>query len=357
MFSYALASSLIAFIATAGAIPLFRSLSRPFQSDRNAESPQVAPAPRAAGAGVLFGVMISLFYLDSSPGSATELLVAGLILVLIGSWLERTSPRHLSPAGHFAIETLASAIVVIVLLFFVSPAEAIQWSLVTFLLILMVVVTPLAVSRLERSALATAALPAAVVLIQLLLLALISALDANDMGGSALHKDIRIIVLPTAGGLIAALIYLSRMPWRSHIGTTTGLATRLCLGLVVSWGALSLAAGFSAQETRAAPLLWVLALPVFELVRSHALPALRSLLRKTTTMSDYAPSGIGYPPASMCIFALILGATGIVLRHLDVPGFWSMLGLIPALFAYLAVPALMPTAARNESSGLVGPQS
>ena len=356
MFSFAFASVLIAFVVTAGAIPLCRSFMERCASRGSAEE-AVPPVPKVAGAGMLFSVFIALFYLDSSPGSATELLVAGVFLVLVGSWLGRPGAEHSIQGGAFGYELAASAIVGLGLML-AMPLVPVPWSLGSIVLLGMAMMTPAAISFLSRSPLATPALPAGIALIQLLLLALLGALGAHDMDELAQYKDFRIVALPTIGALIGALIYLCRMPWRAEAEVFTGVVTRLCLGLVVIWGAVGLGVGPGADNERTAALAWILAAPVFELLRRFAVAALMGLLPDDGVARDgYALATAGHSPTSIGIFALMLGGTGIVLWHLQVPAFWSALALVPAFMVYLIAPLLLPSWASSHPSSMVDAQS
>ena len=356
MFSFAFASVLIAFVVTAGAIPLYRSfLQRSASHDRDEEV--LKPVPKVAGAGMLFGVFMALFYLDSSPGSATELLVAGVFLVLVGSWLGRPGAEHSNHGWVFGYELGASAIIGLGLMLAMSLGP-IHWSLGSIVLLAMAMMTPAAISLLSRSPLATPALPAGIALIQLLLLALLGALGAHDMEELAQYKDFRIIALPTIGALIGALIYLCRMPWRTEAEVSTGVVTRLCLGLVVTWGAVGLGIGPGADNERTAALSWILAAPVFELLRRYAVAALTGIFPDDGVARDrYAAANAGHSPASIGIFALMLGGIGIVLWHLQVPGVWSVLALAPAFMVYSIAPLLLPSLASSHPSSMVDAQS
>lgn len=334
MYYEAIISVAIAFFAAAGAIPLLKNWLR---KDPAQGGGQGAPlVPRVAGIGMLFGVFISLFYVGSGPLEATALLVTGAFLAVCGAWLAWRGGKAASQGQSFGYELCASIVAVASLLLWM-PLAAVVWSAGTLVLAAMAMVTPAAMSYLGRAPSSTPALPAAVALAQLLLLVLLGLLGARNGASAAYGEAFALIALPVIGAQMGALIYLSRTPWRHHAAISSDVATLLCLGLVLAWGAVRLGLVPEAPSTgaingRTGAILWVLAVPVFELLCRCA----AAYLPGTGAQTRAAPS-----TASMCIFALIFGGLGILLWRLRVPEPWTLLALVLAFMVYALAPVLM----------------
>jgi hypothetical protein len=291
MFSFV--SIVIAFIATAGAIPLCRNLVGRLRGRADDDLQRVAPP--VAGAGILFGIFIALFYFGSDPHGA----VTSVFDVL-------ASPsRNLLLAG-------------------------------------MALLTPVAVFLLGRPQGSGQALPLGLALVQLLLLSVFGALVAPDPTTWTPYKGFETVALPTIGALMAALIYLCRTPWRATPNISVGIATRVFVGLLVAWGALMIGAAPWAQAERTAALLWILAVPLFELLHRYLAASIRrpGLLPK-------------HSPASILIFALAAGGVGIALWHMHVAAASLQLALLPALLIYVAAPKLMLPWKRHREPAVV----
>ena len=335
MYYETIISVAIAFFAAAGAIPLLKNWFR--KDPAPGEEPEGPWVPRVAGIGILFGIFISLFYVGPGPLGATGLLVAGTFLAACGVWLVRRGGKAASEGPSLGYE-LGASIVAVASLVFWMPLAGVVWTPVTLVLAAMALVTPAAMSFLGRAPSSTPALPPAVALVQLLLLVLLGLLDARHGAPAPYGETFAIVALPVIGALMGALIYLCRMPWRRHSAIASDVATLLCLGLVLAWGALRLglvpeAPGTGATNGRTGAILWVLAVPVFELLRRCAAAYLQGTAAETSA---------GQSPASMCIFTLILGGVGILLWRLRVPEHWTLLALILAFLVYALAPVFMP---------------
>ncbi len=371
MISYV--SLLIAFVATAGAIPICNALVRKRIQREGAAAIEGPVTPRVAGAGIIAGVLIALFYLEPTPALSVAPLLAAMALVVSGAWLQ----RHLLKAqpgrnvDRWYLRESAAAVAAAALIFLPNAAQLPSFLLDGGLALpLAALVTPLALSLLGRPREVTPALPLGVALVQILMLtsfaAVISAGVASPAHGSAFPTSgFPSLALPTMGALMAALVYLCRTPWRAAGVITAGTGTRLCLGLLVAWGALRLRGDLEIVYERDAVLLWILAVPVFEIVRRCSVAIIDAVVR---SMADGVTSGVAggivpsvpvspeyqrvvMPSASPLVIVgatLAAGLVGLVLAHLQVSYRFSVFGLLPAMLIYLSAPMLVQ--ARNRAS-------
>lgn len=303
-------SFLLAFFATAGAIPLCRSMRKRFEA-----SAQVLPVeapPVVAGAGMMVGILIALFYVPTDGSDA----LSGIL-------------------------DLASA----------PPVGT--------LLLILVIMTPLAAYFVGRPKGNSPALTSGLALVQLLFLliiVLISRIGAPGEGAdtirNALHGFTNVAV-PTTGALVAALIYLCPAPWRPHALVSVGGVTRIYLGLLVAWGTLAIAnlglagpsGGVSPSPLRdSSYLLWILVVPAFELLNRWLI----------------APSRYGrllppHHPLAIIAFTVIGGGASLAVWHLRLTGFWLEAAILPALLAYLLSQRFIsPSGLARHQSAIVG---
>lgn len=357
MFSMAFASVLLALFATAGAISIVRSLSRRSASKRDETPGVVVPErPAVGGLGILFGVLITLFYVNADVPGARALLVAGAVLSVIATGSRRWFTRSQSSVS--LSDLTAGAVAVGAVLLFVGTFAKPDSSAGT-VLVLMTLLTPAAVPVLLRSSAASNAVPIGIVLIQLLLLLAFVGLALEGGVVAALPSDVLNVALPLIGALLGALLYIWPMPWRGSAAISTGAATCLGLGLIVAWATARVGFGWLAPEHGfAAYLPWVLAVPVFEWLRWHVALAILRLspahgvpgAPPTSGASEHprVPPGF-YPAWSLYLFAIVLGCAGIALWLSNSPA-WSVWGLIPAWLAYCMTPLLLrPTSGETAS--------
>lgn len=357
MYSMALASVLLALFATAGAISMVRSFSRRSASKRDETPGVIVPErPAVGGLGMLFGVLITLFYVNAEVRDAQALLAAGAFLALVATWARRWFSRSQSSVSLCDLAAGAAALCA-VLLYMRSLAA--PGSSPGTLLVVMLLMTPAAVPVLLRSSATSSALPIGIVLVQLLLLLVFVGLAHEGGIATVMPTDVLNVALPLVGALVGALLYIWPMPWRGSAAISTGVATCLCLGLVVAWATARVGFGWLPPERDiTAYLPWILAVPVFEWLRWHvALVVLRlsgghgvSVVPSAPGASESRPVPPGFYPAwSLYLFAIVLGAAGIALWLSGSPA-WSVWGLVPAWLAYCMTPLLLrPTAGEAAS--------
>lgn len=358
MLSYHVGSLLVAVFASAGAIPLIRSAYLILRRKRAEEW-----APEVAGFGVAIGSSVSIFYLGSITSEPWGLLLAFGAIGLIGVgrlWhrADEVSLRSASRLPGVAVVSLFS----VALLILPVPLLTLEWSIAKVMLFIWILITPFALHSLHswRGENGAGALPVSVVVCQILLLLVVGIEGESGAPGSAALSLFAAVAVPVSGALVGSLLYLYPMPWRRKAAVSAGIATPLCLGTLVSWGAVQL--GFdSTQNSAAGPvaLLWILSGPVFELFRRTAVGGLPvfSSGRRSSVAAGRMSRHAEHNPTSIVVSAVIFGVIGILLLRLRVPEAWALLALLPALVAYMLAPVLLDFRDGRAPPTLIEPQN
>lgn len=353
MGTFALASLVIGLFGTLGAIHLMRMLlsARSGTPAPDSITPSSGAIQRSAGGlGMLMGIAIASFYMDPWPYSAKGLVYASMFFVLTGAWLERKGRLEQKPF----IMVVCGLVGTLVSTWFALDYldwEQVIWSVGFVLLLCSALLAPFATAMLPQASRATPALPSLLVLVEIALLLLFGAVTAVEADRRALFEEFAVVAMPAVGAILACLIYVARMPWRAKPAVLVGLGSHMALGLLVAWGALRLGARSAGGAGATTALLWLTAVPLFELVRGFIAWCAKRCLFDTLLgpWSVHAPAlrrfveGTGYSTASTCAFAILMGLVGLGLWRLDVSGFGITLGLLPAFALYMVgstVPAV-----------------
>lgn len=344
----AFASLLIAFVAAAGAVPLLRDLLRG------------KPAVRSAGGvAISLGVLVAAFYSDPWPTSDHGLVFGAAALVGAGLWLDHRSGLTTVQPMRRLFDVAGSVVAAIFLFAYLDPGH-VTWSVGFILLVLACLLLPIAISALDRLPTATPALPAAMVLVQLLLMILFGAAHADGGERYSLYAEFAIVALPVIGALLGCLVYLSSMPWRPQAGIAIGVGGLLALGFVVAWGSLRLGSITAEVRGGTTALLWLVAVPLFELVReAMARLALglsrRALLREATGLRRWLQTvrAAHYSPLALVLCQALLGLAGLGLCVLGTSGYLLTLALLALAGVYMVLPVLMATASQASDNRLI----
>ena len=343
MSAYAVSSIILAFFATAGAIPLLRVMPQLVRGGADGEGAPLPgnPRPRIAGAGVFFGIFIASFYLlEPMPDAAGGLVLGALLLIVIGGVAEgigqrRMSARRAFVAGGFG--TLVAGLFALEYLDFLQ----IRWTVGFFLVLIAALMSPLAMARMANRDDSGIASPMWIGLIEVLMLLLYGALSAVDKHLYALADEFLIVALPAIGAIAAALIYVSPTPWRKQALVATGIGGSLALGLLIAWGVLRMGPATVRHDGGMSALLWLIAIPLFEL----ALDAWRYWYARVGPQYFDLPSRIFQRAVNrrhslqyLCAMSIVYGLVGILLWRLEVLGYWSTFGLLPAFLIFVLMP-------------------
>ena len=338
-----ISSLLIAFFATLGAIPMCRR-----HQQRSAPPSGGVDAtrsiPRGAGAGMLAGVMVSLFYMDQGFPVGTDAVGGGLLLILVGAWRERQHATRARFYGPVPFEFGASVLAGVVLLLS-APLHDFYSSLAAGVFVALILTTPASLSLLSHSSLASPALPPVIVGIQLVLLAMVGYVTPATSS-----TEFNLIAPPLLGALMGVMLYLLRMPWRSEAAIALGSGARLCLGFVVAWAAVKL----MSTGTTASPLvavIWILSPPIFESIRVLAASSIEFARGPSAENRGVRPAD--YSPVVVAILAALLGGTGILLHLQGLPATWSLAALLPCLVLYVTAPILKASWSGYRTSSVV----
>jgi hypothetical protein len=346
MLSYA--SLLIAFFAAAGAIPLCGALAAKMSRDAPRE-PADAATPRVAGAGILAGAFISFFYLQPGAVGPFMPLLAGIAAIVAATWLHRRYVAHTVQDGYYPRAFAVSMPVTLMVL--LPEAGALQWNYVgDIALASAAFLTPLAIAVLGRHGPTNPGLPLSIVVVQLVLLLALSLVYLPLPAARAGEESLFQVALPIIGALAGALVYLCRTPWRAAGVISAGSGTRLSLGLVVAWGAMCQRAD---DGPHVVALLWILAIPVFELLRRCGVVVVNRIkagsgrptsVRRTTTV---------HSPAVILTSTVAAGSLGILLEYLQLPSAWSIHALVAVMLTYWVSAAVMQPLARPDPGQVV----
>lgn len=347
----AFASLLIAFVAAAGAVPLLRDMLRG------------RPAARAAGGWAMsLGVLVAAFYSDPWPASDHGLVFGAMSLLMAGLWLDH---RHEQPTrtGVRRMFEILGTVVAGVFLFGYLDHDRVTWSVGFMMLAVVSLMLPVATAALDRLPTATPALPASMVLVQLLLLLAFGALNAAGGTRYSLYHEFAIVAVPVMGALMGCLIYLSSMPWRPKAGIAIGSGGLLALGLLVSWGILRLGSITAEVRGGTTALLWLVAVPVLELIRERLLVRGAAWLASSRCLTGSAWGGVRhtlpavcrmhYSAAALVVIQSLLGLAGIVLCLLQASGYLMTLLLLLVAIAYMVLPVLVSRARLSTGSRLL----
>lgn len=344
----AFASFLIAFVAAAGAVPLLRDLLR------------ASPALRSAGGvAMCLGVLVAAFYSDPWPPSDHGLVFGALTLIGAGLWLDFRCQGVPGVAKRRVFE-LFGTLVAAVFLFAYLDHDRVTWSVGFMMLTLVCLSLPVATASLDRLPTATPALPAAMVLVQLLLLVFFGVLNADGGSRYSLYQEFAIVAVPVMGALAGCLIYLSSMPWRRQAGIAVGAGGLLALGLLIAWGALRLGAITAEVRGGTTALLWLVVVPVLELVRDWV----QQLAARFASGRQLAGARVGrtwldamcrthYSAPALIAAQLVFGLMGLGLCYWQSSGYLMMLLLLPFAVAYMLLPMLVSWANPSMKGRLV----
>ena len=353
MGTFALASLVIAFLGTSGAIHLLRTRSSAPPSALPDAGPTSDPgsggviARSAGGLGMLMGIAIASFYMEPWPYSSQGLVYASVFFVVAGLLLERKDSlihKPLLMVGCGLGGTLVSSWFALDYL----DWNQVIWSAGFVLLLGSALLAPFAVAMLSQGTRATPALPALLALIEVVFLLVFGAFSIVDNDRHALFEEFAVVAMPAVGALAACLIYVGRTPWRADPAVLVGMGGQMALGLLVAWGALRLGARSAGGVGATTALLWLVAVPNFELARSllawctrHFVgdPSAGEPAVRRSALRRFAIEG-GYSTVSTGAIACATGLTGLVLWRLNVPGYWVTLGLLPVFVLYIFGSAL-----------------
>ncbi|MDO5056215.1 MAG: hypothetical protein Q4E06_02665 [Lautropia sp.] len=341
------ASLLIAFVAAAGAVPLLRDLLRGKASVRS-----------AGGAAVSLGVLVAAFYSDPWPASDHGLVFGAAALIGVGLWLDHRNA--LATARGRRLFDVAGTVVAAIFLFAYLDPGYVTWSVGFIMLVAACLLLPIATSALDRLPTANPALPAAMVLVQLLLLIAFGAAHADGGGRYSLYAEFAIVALPVMGALLGCLVYLLSMPWRPQAGIAMGAGGLLALGFVVAWGILRLGSITAEVRGGTTALLWLVAVPLFEFVR-EVLARLADALSRTALLNRarglrrvlQAIRAAQYSPLALVLAQALLGAVGLGLCVLDTSGYLLTLALLGVAGVYMVLPVLVSAASQASNNRLI----
>lgn len=346
MLSYA--SLLIAFFATAGAIPLFGALAERLSKEAPLED-SAKVIPRVAGAGILSGAFLSFFYLQPAAAGPIAPLLAGIAAIVAATWLHRRYVARTYWDGYYPRAFAASMLMTLLVL--LPEAKALQPTYLGDLaLVAAAFLTPLAIAVLGRSAPTSRGLPLAIVLVQLVLLLVLSLVALPTSPVQAGEDRLFQVALPIIGALAAALIYLCRTPWRSAGVISAGSGTRLSLGLVVAWGAMSLR---TEEGPHVVALLWILGIPIFELLRRCALVAVHHIRAAVSGRPHARRMPVGPSPSAIFFCTALAGGAGIAFEHLPPASAWSIHALVAVMLTYWISAAIMQPWGRSGQDHVV----
>lgn len=339
--SSAFASLLIAFVAAAGAVPLLRDMLR--------DKPTVRSA---GGVAMSLGVLVAAFYSDPWPASDHGLIFGGAGLIAAGLWLDHRTAQPAVPAVRRVFDVLASVVAGIFLFAYLDHSQ-VTWSVGFIMLFAVSLMLPITTSALDRLPMASPALPAAMVLVQLLLLIFFGAANADGGARYSLYAEFAIVALPVIGALIGCLVYLSSMPWRAQPGIAIGAGGLLALGFLISWGILRLGSITAEVRGGTTALLWLVAVPVFEFCR-ESMARVALSLSKTSLMQRPKAAGLKrlllslrtahYSPLALVLAQTLLGLAGLGLCMLGTSGYLLTLGLMAVAVVYMVLPVLVSRA-------------
>lgn len=349
MGTFALASLVIAFLGTLGAIHLLRMKPEPGEEAGAGTGGSGVVGRSAGGLGMLMGIAIASFYMEPWPHSSQGLVYASVFFVVSGLWLERKGSldhRPLLMIGCGLAGTLVSSWFE---LDYLDWSQVI-WSVGFVLLLASALLAPFAVAMLSQGSHATPALPSLLALVEIVFLLLFGAFSAVDNDRRALFLEFAVVAMPAVGALAACLIYVGRMPWRAKPAVLVGMGGQMAVGLLVAWGALRLGARSAGGAGATTALLWLVAVPNFELARGMLAWMGRKLIRDPLPARPSAWSALvrrfavdgGYSTVSAAAIACAMGMAGLVLWHLDVSGYWVTVALLPAFALYVLGSTLNP---------------
>ncbi|MET0507010.1 MAG: hypothetical protein ABWZ78_02360 [Burkholderiaceae bacterium] len=319
--------------------------------------PAVVPV---AGAGMMIGYVVALFYAEASVAGLRLLLLAGLGLIAIGIWIERIRTRTGDRPWHGPVLLFGSMAAVCALQLAVGMPLATEPRLPHWLVIVSAMLTPFAFVSMPWIA-QRPSLPSTIALTQVLLMGLLMLLASRlDFVSAAAAVGATAVMLGPfegpefgafVGTLLGSLIYVCRMPWRTAAIASCSVTARLIVGLVIAWAALAVSrdAHVSSISVDTA-LIWLLAIPIFEFVGS-AIAALRLAPAQSAGLppgTRVAPSGADPSSTRMLLSALLLGAIGIGLWQGDLSANWSVAAWFAALLAYVTRAWWYRAAARPE---------
>lgn len=325
---------LIGLLATAGAMPLCRRLVLGY-ADRPGLAAQAA-MPSVAGAGMLAGGVVALFYADATLSTLMVPLLASLALGSLGAGLERAELRRGARPWRRHVLLIASVAVMAALFGVVDPYERLTHPMHS-LVIVLTLVTPYASARMtglpDRPS-----TPSAVALAQgLLLVATVAVAALRAPGGpdgftaSPANAHLAAFV----GVLLGALIYQCRVPWRDGAIASCSVAARLVLGLLVAWFAIDIGSGRPVAERVEVALLWILSVPVFEIARE----SMSAFRRESVTLDQSLHVGHAASPVLLVLATALSGAVGIALWLSGLPTLWIVAAWALALASWAFLPS------------------
>lgn len=346
----AFASLLIAFVAAAGAVPLLRDLLRG------------KPALRSVGGiAMSLGVLVAAFYSDPWPASDLGLVFGALSLLGAGVWVDQRFSLPRPDRGRRVFEAVGTVVAAVFLFGYLDP-DQVTWSVGFLMLVVASLLLPKAIAALDRLPAATPALPAVIVLVQLLLLICFGAINAAGGSRYELYPEFAIVAVPVIGALIGCLIYLSSMPWRPQAGIAIGAGGLMALGLLISWGILRLGSITAEVRGGTTALLWLVIVPVLELFRVWMSRLALQLFPRPARMGDTwhrvhhhlrDVCRTGYSAAALVVIQVLFGVLGITLCMMNASGYLMTLLLLLLSIAYAVLPVLVSSVGGAMNSRLI----
>ncbi|MCB1562000.1 MAG: undecaprenyl/decaprenyl-phosphate alpha-N-acetylglucosaminyl 1-phosphate transferase [Alphaproteobacteria bacterium] len=328
---------LLAFLAVAALVPLARifALKADFV-DRPGGRKQHEGAVPLVGGLVIFPVFMVVGFLSGFDLVLYWPLFAALTLLLITGAIDDRA--HLTPWVKFFLQFCAAGLIVI-------PGHAMISNLGN-------------IFSLGTLYLGFMALPFSVIAVVLLINA-INLMDGLD-GLAAGENFVALGWLMLAciisgnwppffeiailmGALAGFLIYNMRHPFRSKASIFLGDAGSMCLGLMLGWFAIGLAAGETDRTVEPIAVAWVLALPIMDAcgqfyrrVRAgrHPFSPDRGHFHHHFIDAGLSP---GKATTLILLLSILLGGVGIVGIALGVPQILLTLLWIALLFTHMAL--------------------
>ncbi len=153
--------------------------------------------------------------------------------------------------------------------------------------------------------------------------------------------DVRILMIVSII-LIAFLGFNMPLPWRKKAGIFMGDSGITFIAFIIAWFSVHLAQ-FNLQKISPITILWILALPLFDLVHVCVSRILRgqSPLNAGRDHVHHLLQIAGFKTFLstflLIIFSIVLGVIGLSLQAWHVPEAWQFLGFLSALALYLAI--------------------
>lgn len=328
------ASSLIAILASLLFIGLFRRLAVKVELvDRPGGRKQHArEVPLIGGLAIFFGFCFALLFLPISLQSYRGMIAGGSLLLTIGVLDDF---RELNSKLRLLIQMIAGLLLCWSGLKVSNLGDLIFIGDITLGILAIPFTIFLVVGFLNAMNMIDGqdGLAGGVALGQCLILSAIS-WQANRLIDFSLLFVLSLL-------LIVFLLFNMRLPWRKQASIFLGDAGSTFIAYIIAWFAISL--GESGGTLQPVIILWVLALPVFDLFQV-------CLIRKLKNKPLFAPSldhlhhllhfagwNVVLSTWVLIGFSFLLGVIGIVFNHFQIPAAWQLIVWLLILAGYLAM--------------------